>query len=83
MCLAGLASELTHKFNNVVHADHMRLRKQSAVGVDRQFSSKPNRSARNKRTALYLAGTPLLGDYLEEGLAELGLSCEEYEIGRL
>lgn len=41
------------------------------------------RLARNKRTALYLAGTPLLGDYLEEGLAELGLSCEEYEIGRL
>lgn len=31
----------------------------------------------------YLLGTPLLGDYLEEGLAALGYSCEEYEIGRL
>lgn len=31
----------------------------------------------------YLLGTPLLGDYLEEGLAALGHSCEEYEIGRL
>jgi len=31
----------------------------------------------------YLLGTPLLGDYLEEGLSELGHSCEDYEIGRL
>lgn len=26
---------------------------------------------------------PLLGDYLEEGLAELGYSCDEVELGRL
>jgi hypothetical protein len=31
----------------------------------------------------YLVGTPLLGDYLGEGYAALGYSCEEYEIGRL
>jgi hypothetical protein len=31
----------------------------------------------------YLMGTPLLGDYLENGLAELGYSCEDYEIDRL
>jgi hypothetical protein len=31
----------------------------------------------------YLVGTPQLGDYLEEGLSALGLSCEEYEVGRL
>jgi len=31
----------------------------------------------------YLLGTPLLGDFLEEGLSELGLSCEDYEIERL
>ena len=41
------------------------------------------RSARTKRTSLYLVGIPQLGDYLEEGLAELGHSCAEYEIGRL
>ncbi len=39
--------------------------------------------AHNKRTARYLIGMPQLGDYLEEGLAMLGRSCEEYEIGRL
>lgn len=39
--------------------------------------------ARNGRTARYLLGIPQLGDYLEEGLALLGRSCEEYEIGRL
>jgi hypothetical protein len=35
--------------------------------------------AHNKRTAAYLLGTPLLPDLLEEALAQLGLSCEDYE----
>lgn len=39
--------------------------------------------AHNKRTAAYLLGIPLLGDFLEEGLSMLGYSCEEFEIGRL
>jgi len=39
--------------------------------------------AHNDRTAEYLIGTPLLGDFLEEGLSKLGYSCEEYEINRL
>ena len=37
----------------------------------------------NDRTASYLLGMPLLGDFLEEGLSMLGRSCEEFEIGRL
>jgi len=40
-------------------------------------------SAHNERTAEYLLGIPLLGDFLEEGLSMLGYSCEEFEIGRL
>ena len=39
--------------------------------------------AHNRRTAEYLLGIPLLGDFLEEGLSMLGRSCEEFEIGRL
>jgi hypothetical protein len=39
--------------------------------------------AHNDRTAEYLIGTPLLGDFLEEGLSKLGYSCEELEINRL
>jgi hypothetical protein len=39
--------------------------------------------AHNNRTANYLLGIPLLGDFLEEGLSMLGYSCEEFEIGRL
>jgi Protein of unknown function (DUF3775) len=39
--------------------------------------------AHNHRTAHYLLGIPLLGDFLEEGLSTLGYSCEEFEIGRL
>ena len=39
--------------------------------------------AHNERTASYLLGMPLLGDFLEEGLSMLGYSCEEFEINRL
>jgi hypothetical protein len=39
--------------------------------------------AHNERTAEYLLGTPLVADFLEEGLSMLGYSCEEFEIGRL
>ena len=39
--------------------------------------------AHNERTASYLLGMPMLGDFLEEGLSTLGYSCEEYEIERL
>ena len=39
--------------------------------------------AHNERTASYLLGMPQLGDFLEEGLAAFGYSCEEFEIGRL
>jgi len=35
--------------------------------------------AHNPRTASYLLAMPLLPTYLQEGLAELGLSCEEFE----
>ncbi len=38
---------------------------------------------RNERAVPYLTGIPLLSDYLEEGLSQLGYSCEEYEIDRL
>jgi Protein of unknown function (DUF3775) len=39
--------------------------------------------AHNERTAEYLLGTPLLADFLEEGLSLLGRSCQEFEIDRL
>ena len=38
---------------------------------------------RDKHIAIYLKGTPKLGDFLEEGLAQLGHSLEEYEKNRL
>jgi Protein of unknown function (DUF3775) len=36
-----------------------------------------------RNSASYLIGMPALGDYLEEGLAAFGLSCEDSEKGRL
>jgi hypothetical protein len=39
--------------------------------------------AHNQRTAEYLLGLPLAGDFLEEGLSMLGHSCGEFEIERL
>jgi len=41
------------------------------------------RASRNTRTAEYLTGTPMLGDFLEEGLAAFDISCEETEKDRL
>jgi hypothetical protein len=39
--------------------------------------------AHNGRTASYLLGMPQLADFLEDGLAAFGKSCEEFEMGRL
>lgn len=41
------------------------------------------KDARSDHTADYLMGIPVLGDYLEEALSQLGYSCEEFEMGRL
>ena len=41
------------------------------------------RSRRTGPTSEYLLGIPVLGDYLEEGMAEFGLSCAEVERDRL
>jgi Protein of unknown function (DUF3775) len=41
------------------------------------------RRVHDAKEADYLVGTPLLASYLEEGLAQLGYSIEDYEIGRL
>lgn len=35
--------------------------------------------AHNRHTVLYLLRTPLLPDYLEEGLAAFGRSCKDFE----
>jgi hypothetical protein len=53
-----------------------------AVG---EWNSAREEAARvhNENTATYLLGTPLLGDFLEEGLSSLGQSCEQFEINRL
>ena len=41
------------------------------------------RDVRERHTVDYLLGTPLLPDYLEEGLAQFGRSCAEFELGRM
>ncbi len=41
------------------------------------------RTEHNKRTAEYLTGLPMLGDYLSEGLAAFGESCEAFNMGRM
>jgi hypothetical protein len=40
-------------------------------------------SEHNNRTASYLLGTPLLADYLEDALSQLGESCEGLDAERL
>ena len=38
---------------------------------------------RDKHIPSYLIGTPKLGDYVEEGLAQMGYSLEQFEVNRL
>jgi hypothetical protein len=40
-------------------------------------------SMRHHHIIRYLLGTPLVADFLEEGLSAFGLSCEEFELGRM
>jgi len=54
------------------------------------YDAKEWRSARSdatdahtNKTASYLLGLPLLGDYLEEGLAMVGRNCEDVEAAHL
>jgi hypothetical protein len=37
----------------------------------------------SQNTVRYLIGTPLLADFLEDALAEFGLSCEDFELDRM
>ncbi|WP_026868957.1 DUF3775 domain-containing protein [Inquilinus limosus] len=37
----------------------------------------------DERETDYLVGTPLLGDYIAEGLGQFGTSLEEFEVGRM
>jgi len=41
------------------------------------------RRIHDEKETQYLIGTPLLADYLEEGLSQLGYSLQDYEIGRM
>ncbi len=41
------------------------------------------REVPEKRIANYLTQMPLLGDYLEEGLAKFDMNCSEFEMNRL
>ncbi len=44
---------------------------------------KEARRIHDEKETDYLIGTPLLADYLEEGLSQLGYSLEDFEIGRM
>jgi hypothetical protein len=39
--------------------------------------------AHNNRTAAYLLGIPLLPDFLEEGLSQFGMSCDDVDMQHL
>ena len=49
----------------------------SFIGEEWREAMREARHAHNERTADYLMGLPLLGDYLADGLAEFGHTCDE------
>jgi hypothetical protein len=51
----------------------------SEFGSARELAAERHR----RNSARYLTGMPSLGDYLDDGLAELGHSCDDVEIAHL
>jgi len=84
-----VVEELTSLINALSEDEQVDLVALMWLGRDdyaaRDWSAVREEAARahNDRTAEYLIGTPLVGDFLEEGLSKLGYSCEEFEINRL
>ncbi|RCS22257.1 DUF3775 domain-containing protein [Phyllobacterium salinisoli] len=61
----------------------MWLGRDDHVAEDWETVRKDAAEAHNEHTADYLFGTPLLADYLAEGLSILDYSCADYEADRL
>lgn len=84
-----VAEELTSFINSLSEDEQVDLVALAWLGRDDYSASdwpavrEEALRAHNRRTAQYLLGTPLLGDFLEEGLSMLGHSCGEFEIERL
>lgn len=84
-----VVEELTSLINSLSEDEQVDLVALAWLGRDEysvsDWSTVREEAARahNPRTAEYLLGMPLVGDFLEEGLSMLGYSCEEFEIGRL
>lgn len=49
------------------------------TGKEWREAQRESRTVVDKKAVDYLLGIPLLADFLEEGLNELGLSCEDVE----
>lgn len=77
-----VVEEMTRLINNLSEDEQIDLVALAWLGRDDytadDWPSVRQEAARahNEKTANYLLGTPLLGDYLEEGLSMLGHSCE-------
>ena len=75
--------ELREYISNLNEDEQVRLVALAWIGrgsYDRAEWQEALREAKdqhNERTAEYLMGLPLLGDYLAEGLAAFGYSCDE------
>jgi len=84
-----VVEELTSLINSLSEDEQVDLVALAWLGRDdysaEDWSTVREEAARahNQRTAEYLLGMPLVGDFLEEGLSMLGYSCGEFEIERL
>lgn len=53
------------------------------AGTEWRQAREQARAVCDKRIPSYLAGPPLLSDYLQEGPSQRGQSCQEFELGRM
>ena len=85
----SLAQELTSAINDLSGDERidlvalMWLGRDDYTADDWQDLRQEAAREQEKSTANYLMGTPMFGDYIEEGLSILGHACTQYIIDRM
>lgn len=81
--------ELVDVLNSLSDAERIELLALTWLGrgdygkEDWREALKEARRVHDEKVTDYLIGTPLLADYLGEGLSQLGYSIQDFEIGRM
>ena len=78
----GLAAQLPHQLDDVVHPRHVRLRQQPAMRVHRQPAAEAERAALDEGAALALGAEAEILELAEHDIGEAVVDLGDVDIGR-